>query len=293
MRTLLFFLLITNFLLAQNSKIEFLSSEKKYGVSKDKKLIIPAKYDSITIKDNFYIGYLRNHCDLYDKSGNQLYHDLHTVQFLDNFFFNNVQIIDLSGNTYFIDSVGNKLNPDEIKSNFTRTPLLDEELSYNAVETYEIKSPFQISFSLLDTKKIKNKDIESHKIISPENSNFIKFLLTNDTSISFPKDYKCYLIAYMSCIFNQYQVLVEKNKKFGIWNLKTKKFELPAHYEDIQVFDQNLILKRNDLYTFFPNIGKKTKYKKLEPYIEYFARFETPDGKKGWVDRKGIEYFDQ
>ncbi|AZA66952.1 hypothetical protein EG345_21365 [Chryseobacterium carnipullorum] len=97
----------------------------------------------------------------------------------------------------------------------------------------------------------------------------------------------------MSCVFNQYQVLVEKNKKVGLWNLKTKKFDLPTVYDDIQVFNQNLLLKRNDLYTSFPNIGKKTKYKKLEPYIEYFARFETPDGKKGWVDRKGKEYFDQ
>ncbi|AZA66951.1 hypothetical protein EG345_21360 [Chryseobacterium carnipullorum] len=138
-------------------------------------MIIPAKYDSIAKKDNLYIAYVRNYCDLYDKSGNLLYRDLHTIQFLDNFFFNNVQIIDLSGNTYFIDSVGNKIKPDEIKSNFTRIPLLDEELNYNAVETSEIKSPSQISFNLINTKKIETKYIEAYKIISPENSSFIKF----------------------------------------------------------------------------------------------------------------------
>lgn len=291
MRTLLF-LLMTNFILAQESKIEFSPSENKYGISIDKKLIIPIKYESITTKGNFYIAYLWNHCDLYDSSGNQLYHDLHTIQFLDNFFFNNIQIIDLYGNTYFIDSAGNQLKPDKIKSNFTRIPLLDEELNYNGMETYEIKSPSQISFNLINTKKIETKNIEAYKIISPENSSFIKFLLTDNNSVSLPKDYKCYVIDNMSCVFNQYQVLVEKNKKFGIWNLKTKKFDLPTLYEDIQIFSQNLILKRKDLYTSFPNIGKKTKYKKLEPYIEYFARFETPDGKKGWVDRKGKEYFD-
>lgn len=88
--------------------------------------------------------------------------------------------------------------------------------------------------------------------------------------------------------------IVSKTKgKYGVWDFQNEKIILPYEYQKIIPFHNYLLLKRENLYTFYPNIGIEPKYKKLEPYIGYFARFETVDGRKGWVDRKGKEYFDE
>lgn len=80
---------------------------------------------------------------------------------------------------------------------------------------------------------------------------------------------------------------------YGVWDFRDEKIILPYDYQKITPFRSYLLLEKNGLATFYPNIGTEPNYKKLEPYIGYFARFETIDGKKGWVDRKGKEYFDE
>lgn len=88
-------------------------------------------------------------------------------------------------------------------------------------------------------------------------------------------------------------MILKEDKKYGVWSLLEEKYILSLEFDKIQNFTSYLSLEKNGLSTFYPNIGTEPKYQKLEPYIEYFARFETPNGKKGWVDRKGKEYFDQ
>lgn len=50
-------------------------------------------------------------------------------------------------------------------------------------------------------------------------------------------------------------------------------------------------IKKGNLYQFFP-IQKEFRYKKLDDFQGNFARFELPDGQKGWLDLKGKEYLD-
>ncbi|AZA47630.1 hypothetical protein EG346_05255 [Chryseobacterium carnipullorum] len=88
-------------------------------------------------------------------------------------------------------------------------------------------------------------------------------------------------------------VIAEVENKYGVWDFKDKKAILPFEYDKIISYQKYLLLEKNGLVTFYPNVGTEPKYKNLESYIGAFTRFETPDGRKGWIDRKGKEYFDQ
>ncbi|MDI1257205.1 MAG: hypothetical protein PSV16_14015 [Flavobacterium sp.] len=52
------------------------------------------------------------------------------------------------------------------------------------------------------------------------------------------------------------------------------------------------LIAKNGLYTYFP-IVKEIKYKVLGKFKDDFARFELPNGKKGWLDLDGKEYLDE
>jgi len=65
-------------------------------------------------------------------------------------------------------------------------------------------------------------------------------------------------------------------------------------YQNLQNIEYKFSLykmKRNNLYNLFP-LQKDFKYKSLEDFKFGFARFELPNGKKGWLDLEGIEYLD-
>lgn len=67
-----------------------------------------------------------------------------------------------------------------------------------------------------------------------------------------------------------------------------------SNYQKLQSVDYNYPfykIKKNDLYQFFP-LQKKFRYKKLDDFQGNFARFELPNGQKGWLSLDGKEYPD-
>jgi hypothetical protein len=77
----------------------------------------------------------------------------------------------------------------------------------------------------------------------------------------------------------------EQNLKFN--NL------LPKNLDSIVTINQDLYkISKNNLFTYYPLV-KEIKYKKLEAFQEDFARFELPNGKKGWLSLDGKEYLDK
>lgn len=315
------FLYLFNFLFSQKIEIKYFPDEKKYGGLENNKIVIPPKYDSIKIYKptdkkyfhEFFQAYHNKYIDVYSVKGEIVYQKLRVINIQDHWYHENFQVIDSFNQTYFIDSLGNKMSKSEIKSNFsneTENTIYDDDgcseiLNYYSITSKDIIKKEIINYSI--AKKNKNSNHISYEYFkAPKNSNFTKFVKNNKISISvcdyinqvidhpsieFKRKYK--LSTSIDIPFNSFLVIVEKKNKFGIWNLKTKNLKLPIVYDEIQVYDRNLILTRKNLYTSYPNTGAEPKYKKLEPYIEYFARFETVDGKKGWVDRKGKEYFDE
>ena len=90
-------------------------------------------------------------------------------------------------------------------------------------------------------------------------------------------NYLGYFIPKKQNISNQYYELVN----FGDYqNLQNIEYKF-SFYK----------MKRNNLYNLFP-LQKDFKYKSLEDFKFGFARFELPNGKKGWLSLDGTEYLD-
>ncbi|MDW8848978.1 hypothetical protein SD960_02645 [Flavobacterium sp. MMLR14_040] len=51
-------------------------------------------------------------------------------------------------------------------------------------------------------------------------------------------------------------------------------------------------IKKNNLFGYFP-LNKEPKYKTLEKFQDNFARFQLPNGQKGWIDLTGERIFGQ
>lgn len=96
-----------------------------------------------------------------------------------------------------------------------------------------------------------------------------------------------------------------KNKRYNlntfdyflVENLNPKQKEindkLPKNLDSLtKINDDVYYISKNNLCTYFPII-KEIKYKSIEKFKGNFARFELPNGKKGWLSKDGKEYLDE
>lgn len=141
----------------------------------------------------------------------------------------------------------------------------------------------EISYYLLS-------DFTTQLIQLPKGVKKVKFINNSHSEIS-AEDY-WYYIGFYKPLKPSY-IIAKKSGKFGVWDIEENKSIIPFHYKNIDPKNStHLLLEKNGLSTYYPNIGSTPKYKYLSNYNEYYARFEYPNGAKGWVNRKGIEYYD-
>jgi hypothetical protein len=72
------------------------------------------------------------------------------------------------------------------------------------------------------------------------------------------------------------------------------KYEILAKDLDVIIPNEEsnpIRFKQHNLHGFFPQ-NRKGEYEFLEDFIVYFARFQKPNGKKGWLDIYGNEFLD-
>jgi hypothetical protein len=76
--------------------------------------------------------------------------------------------------------------------------------------------------------------------------------------------------------------------------------KLKIQYDLLQTYDaldynknQNTTVVKKDNLKGYLGINKKPKYKTLEKFQGSFARFELPDGRKGWLQTNAKEFLDQ
>lgn len=80
-------------------------------------------------------------------------------------------------------------------------------------------------------------------------------------------------------------VIYKKEGKYGIWQDESK-----TKYDEISFEDSNLKMKKDGLFGFYGYT--EIKYKDIQAFIFNLARIKTADGKSGYVDVHGKEYFD-
>ncbi len=119
----------------------------------------------------------------------------------------------------------------------------------------------------------KNKEIEGqNKIFQLEQKDF----LTHNTFILVNKAYTKRSIL---------KIDIAENKV---------KYEVLAKDLDVIIPNQEsnpIRFKQHKLHGFFPQ-NRKGEYEFLEDFVIYFARFQKPNGKKGWLDIYGNEFLD-
>ena len=80
-------------------------------------------------------------------------------------------------------------------------------------------------------------------------------------------------------------LLFAKNGKYGFVDSEDK-----ILYDDIQLKGELLELKLNGLIGYY-GVTQEAKYKSISAFSHYLASFILPNGKTGWVDVNGNEYF--
>ncbi|MEP0213913.1 MAG: hypothetical protein ABJD66_11895 [Cellulophaga sp.] len=133
-------------------------------------------------------------------------------------------------------------------------------------------------------------DITTTTIQLPKEFKKVRFVNNNTTEIS-AEDYWYYNGFYKP--LKPSYIVVKKKKSFGVWDIKEEENSILFNYNNITPKKgTHLLLEKNNLVTYYPYIGLTPKYEYLSDYIENYARFKYPNGKKGWVSREGIEYCD-
>lgn len=281
---------------AQNFPQTF-EEHNKYGVRLNGTNIIPAIYDNIST-DFLVVTKKGNEFDLYDNNLVLLDHNIKTHEYFVP--MNIFQIITRRNEIKTYNYKGQKvdisqLNLESQKNLFikndktlehyiiTNTGIMYERKEYFGKENY----PRRVSYKLIkngkDAKFLNNgKSLEILSFYNPNIEDY--FEKTSAPDYNEETLFKPLKHTY---------IVVKVGGKYGVWDFKEEKTVIPFDYKTVIPHQNYLYLEKDGMCTFYPNIGTEPKYKKLEPYIGAFARFETPDGKKGWVDRKGKEYFDQ
>lgn len=289
------FLSFSMFCYGQNLPEKF-EDKTKYGVKYHEKIILPAIYDEM-ITYPLIIAIKGKELTIYDNKMSLLHNnsDILTYAYLDE--HEKIQVLTKNGKLFSYDDNGLitdilKLNPNETIDN--------KDIRFeNGCKRYFIENK-KIHLENLENNYLKfdveyKKYGKSVKFLNNMKKMEIEYLYSynrNQQQDSIVDDIAFDEEIYFEPLKTNYIVSKVKGK-YGVWDFVNEKIILSYDYEKIIPYHNYLMIKQNKLHTFYPNIGTEPKYKKLEPYIGYFARFETIEGKKGWVDRKGKEYFDK
>jgi hypothetical protein len=107
------------------------------------------------------------------------------------------------------------------------------------------------------------------------------------TVIYFQRDNGTYGMSYLGNFY-------VNNEDFNN-NISSAEFNDFNEYQELQFVEFKYPfykMKKNNLFKLFP-LHKEFRYKKLEDFQGNFARFELPNGKKGWLSKEGEEYLDE
>ena len=153
------------------------------------------------------------------------------------------------------------------------------------------------SLTLKNTLGIKNfyfqnnlsKAIISHnQAFYPfENAGLLELVDFSYEIIYFQKDNGTFGMSYLG-------KFLEKNENYRK-SLESIEFNNFDNYQNLQFIEYKnsfYKIKKNNLYMLY-SLQKDFRYKKLESFNGNFARFELPDGRKGWLDLEGREYIDE
>lgn len=258
--------------------------------------VISKTFDSIVYNDFFIIGYKKNTINIYNYTFQKL--KLKNVKaFSFERFYPALQIIE-NNELREINLIGENFKSKKDLSfmmsfsHFFPNNSVDFKIvkknDYFYLETIEIMSIVPSVSSFENSFKLQNSN----------NFETVEFLDEN-TSVTLYSEMGDYSIKYPILIYTKL-----KNGKFNLNTIEylvtenpSKQIEdynnsLPKNLDSISKTIKGIyLLEKDGLFTYYP-IVKEIKYKNLGKFQGNFARFELPNGQRGWLDLEGKEYLD-
>ena len=255
-------------------------------------------YDSIYTSSNFIVGYAKKTIDVYNYQLKKLpLKNVRTIFLLDYFpqaqiiSKNELRTINLLGQDYKIGD-----GPSSV------------DLSYQFPDE-------NIYFKIVRNDNIYTFEGEIHKLINNSSSYGLEkinlFNTADVDTLEFASEYdvlNSVTLSTESGYRKQKPILLYsflKNKKYNlnsfdyflVENLNEEQQKandkLPKNLDSLTKINNDVYyITKNNLCTYFP-IKKEIKYKSIEKFQGNFARFEFPNGKKGWLSKDGKEYLDE
>jgi hypothetical protein len=286
--------------LHQYYKVDTLKNRKVYFKNLYGKNTLNASFDSIDFNRHFIVGYKGGEIRIYNYKFDEL--AVSSVRAIKlNKYFPQAQIIQ-SNTLKHINLLGEEYKrgdgPASIDLSF-------QFPSNKAVfKIFKENQKFYISgdFNELKTENgtylsFGNQDkSELYHIAAIEN---IEYFSENDNSITVNTESgyqkKRPFLIYSKLNngkynLNTFDYLLAENPSEKVKNIND---ELPKNLDSIEKINQDIyLIEKNGFYTYFP-INREIKYKSITKFEENFARFELPNGQKGWLDLDGKEYLDE
>jgi hypothetical protein len=260
------------------------------------KNVLKKTYDSIYTNRNFIVGYGKKKIDVYNYQFQKLPLKKIKAIYLEKYFAK-AQII--SKNSLInINLLGKEYKkgdgPGSIDLSFQ---FPDEDIRFMIFKENNNYFFRGDSYRLINNGSI--NDREKTKLFNTEAIDSLEFADNYFNSITLYTE-SGYSKKYPILIYS-----ILKNKKFNLntfdyfllenLNSEQKKIndELPKNLDFLEKIDNdNYLIKKDGLYTYYPII-KEIKYKTIDKFQGNFARFELPNGKKGWLSKNGKEYLDE
>ena len=263
-----------------------------YRLNKDKDK--QKKSDTLLSNDNFYKAYRRKNGRYYIvQKGKVIYDDLKYFNILKR---------DSNGTAIQIIESNNRAKKIFIKAHEPQHPM--EYVPFmcgNGVITHHASivdrdKAIDVEVVFYETDEAQyQKDVnKTHKVVR---------IAKNRVDRLFFKAFKKKMIFSENYDNPQPMLYYQKGMKYGfLGNIVVKRTKKRVEYSlkrskdkklyDALVFEEDLKirLKYHDLLGYY-NLTK-IKYKSIGKFDKNLARFELPNGKKGYVDLKGVEYYD-
>ena len=274
-----FFFFLTALFSAQTDSLIVLKKVDKFGVAIKSQNNIPINYETIKIEKLFIAAKLINgFYDLFSFDGYKIASNIKKYYVLKS--DEELQILNNKNEIEYIDSKGSKLDLKKYYVHYYGIYTFEDIETQIDTKKNTIKYLYPASGANDDTLRILQYEQKVPKRIR------LISLMSGSSSV-FARNHSFFDTLDVNF------VVVKISGKYGIWNYNEKKMILPNIYDKINAYQTYLILKRDGLYTIYPQIGEIPKYKYISPFEYFLARFETVDNKKGFIDRYGKEYFDE
>jgi len=277
-------------------KTDTLKNKKVVIKNRFNQIVIKKEFDSIKYNSFFIIGYKNKKINLYNYTFEEL--KIRNVRaFYFNKFYPMLQILQQ-----------NKLR----NINLIGADFKNEDLSYlpgfnhffpdNTVflKVTKEQNQFYLETDNIDAVASGLRSFESKfKIINSDAYDSIEFL-NEKTFITLYSEMGNYTVKYPLLMYTKL-----KNGKYNLNTIeslidsdiddKSKEFNalLPKNLDSIASLNGRIyLIERNGLLGYYP-LNRDVRYKILEKFQNNFARFELPNGKKGWLSLDGHEYLDE